>query len=193
MIEPNPIKRFSQLYKQILKSDLPEPSAATLATATPDGKPSARIILLKGFDERGFVIYTNLESRKAMELRANPRAALCFYWEPIHHQIRIEGEVEQIPAAEANAYFAKRPRGSQIGAWASKQSSVLQDASELAASFQKYEKKFADKEVPRPDFWSGFRLRPHLIEFWERGGNRLHARTVYSLENDEWQIKLLYP
>jgi len=189
----DPFELFSKLYAEVQKSDLEEPSSVTLATATPDGKPSARVVLLKEFDESGFVFYTNLSSRKARELRANPNAALCFYWEPVHHQVRVEGKVSQVADSEADAYFATRPRGSQIGAWASKQSSELADREELAERFSKYEKKFAGKQVPRPDFWSGFRLTPIRMEFWERRENRLHERTQFVREGDTWSVTYLYP
>lgn len=191
--ETDPIQFFARLYEQVQQSGLPEPAAMTLATATPEGKPSARVVLLKGFDENGFVFFTNLESQKAHELKSNPYAALCFYWEPIHYQVRATGEVELVSPEEADAYFATRPRGSQIGAWASKQSAVLKDRSELEARFERYAKKFAGQEIPRPDFWSGFRLRPQRIEFWKRQDNRLHERTAYLRENGKWTAKFLYP
>lgn len=190
---PDPFKLFSELYTEIQKSDLEEPSAVTLATATPDGKPSARVVLLKEFDERGFVFYTNLTSRKGRELRSNPYAALCFYWEPVHHQVRVQGTVTQVAESEADAYFATRPRGSQIGAWASKQSSELEDQEALMQRFKEYEKKFSGKEVPRPDFWSGFRLTPTRMEFWKRQENRLHERTEFVRTGDGWSVTYLYP
>ncbi len=175
------------------KTDVQEPAAVTLATATPDGKPSARVVLLKGFDENGFIFYTNLESRKAKELRANPFAALCFYWEPIHYQVRVEGPVELISEDEADSYFASRARGSQIGAWASKQSAVLTKMRTLMFRFLKYQKEFLGKEVPRPSFWSGFRLIPQSIEFWQRQENRLHVRELYTKDGHNWLISTLYP
>ncbi|MFQ5771661.1 MAG: pyridoxal 5'-phosphate synthase, partial [bacterium] len=145
--EPDPIKKFKLLYHKFAKCNVPETSAVTLATATADGKPSVRVVLLKGF-----------------ELRANPHAALCFYWEAIHFQVRVEGRVQQVTDAEADAYFATRPRGSQIGAWASKQSTQIQDKNELVNRFQEYEQKFAGQAVPRPAFWSGYRVIPERIE-----------------------------
>lgn len=192
--EPDPIKLFALLYDKIRHLDvLEEPSAVTLATATPDGRPSARVVLLKGFDAGGFVFYTNMESRKATELRANPQASLCFYWEPIHYQVRIEGQAEQVSDEEATAYFAARPRGSKIGAWASFQSSILKDRAELQTRYKEIEEKFAGKEIPRPRFWSGYRLSPERIEFWRRGENRLHERTLYVREQKGWTVSLLYP
>lgn len=192
-IEENPIKRFVELFEQMQKMDVPEPAAVTLATATSDGKPSVRVVLLKSSDESGFVFYTNLDSRKAKELRANPFAALCFYWEPIHYQVRVEGPVELVSEDEADSYFATRPRGSQIGAWASKQSAVLPKKHTLMFRFLKYQEQFLGKEVPRPSFWSGFRLIPQRIEFWQRQENRLHVRQLYNKENDSWVISSLYP
>ena len=192
-IEENPIKRFAELFEQMQKMDVPEPAAVTLATATSDGKPSVRVVLLKSSDESGFVFYTNLDSRKAKELRANPFAALCFYWEPIHYQVRVEGPVELVSEDEADSYFATRPRGSQIGAWASKQSAVLPKKRTLMFRFLKYQEQFLGKEVPRPSFWSGFRLIPQRIEFWQRQENRLHVRQLYNKENDSWVISSLYP
>ncbi len=192
-IEENPIKRFVELFEQMQKMDVPEPAAVTLATATSDGKPSVRVVLLKSSDESGFVFYTNLDSRKAKELRANPFAALCFYWEPIHYQVRVEGPVELVSEDEADSYFATRPRGSQIGAWASKQSAVLPKERTLMFRFLKYQEQFLGKEVPRPSFWSGFRLIPQRIEFWQRQENRLHVRQLYNKENDSWVISSLYP
>ncbi|MFQ5706098.1 MAG: pyridoxamine 5'-phosphate oxidase [bacterium] len=191
--EANPIQLFKQLYEQVFQADVPESSAMTLATATPGGRPSARVVLLKGFDDRGFVFYTNLASRKAVDLQANPVAALCFYWEQIHYQVRVEGWVEQVTDAEADAYFATRPRGSQIGAWASKQSARLEKREALEAQMQKYTKRFEGKEVPRPTFWSGYRLVPEQIEFWERKENRLHARTLFVRQNETWKVCLLNP
>lgn len=191
--ESDPIRRFQQLYEIVLQNDISEPSAVILATATPDGQPSARVVLLKGCDDRGFVFYTNLESRKAMELRANPHATLCFYWEQIQYQVRVEGQVELVPDRDADAYFAARPRGSQIAAWASRQSSKLSSRSELEARFDEYEKKFAGQKVPRPDFWSGFRLLHDRVEFWHRRENRLHERTVYTRTGDGWDLNFLYP
>ena len=192
-LEKNPIKRFAELFEKMQKTDVQEPAAVTLATATSDGKPSARVVLLKGFYENGFVFYTNLESRKAKELRANPFAALCFYWEPIQYQVRVEGPVERVSVNEADSYFASRARGSQIGAWASKQSSPLKNLEELDSRFKKYEKDFEDKPIPCPPFWSGFRLAPQRIEFWQRQENRLHVRELFTKDKHNWLISTLYP
>lgn len=188
-----PLEYFRFLYDKKLRHHIPEQEAAVLATASTGGKPSARVVLIKKFDEQGFVFYTNLRSRKARELYENPQAALCFYWEEVHHQVRVEGTVEQIPDAEADAYFATRPRGSQIGAWASRQSAVLESRSQLEQRVREYEQEFAGKEVPRPEFWSGFRLRPESFEFWERRENRLHERVLYVKDGTAWKIEYLYP
>ncbi len=191
--ETAPIELFASLYQKIVDPNIPESAAATLATATPDGKPSARVVLLKGFDERGFVFYTNLESRKAKEIKTNPYGALCFYWQPIHYQVRIEGKLSQVADEEADAYFATRPRGSQIGAWASQQSAALTSREELETRFLELEKQYAGKIVPRPPFWSGFRLAPSHIEFWKGRENRLHERTLFVKENNTWRVTYLYP
>lgn len=191
--EPDPIQLFASLYQKIVDPNIPESAAATLATATPDGKASARVVLLKEFDENGFVFYTNLESRKAREIQANPYGSLCFYWPAIACQVRVEGAITQVSDEEADAYFATRPRGSQIGAWASQQSAPLKSREELEWRFAEYEKKFAGQPVPRPLFWSGFRLQPQRIEFWKGRENRLHERTLYTREPDRWVATFLYP
>jgi pyridoxamine 5'-phosphate oxidase len=191
--EKDPIRLFTTLYELYRQQAVAESSAMVLATASPEGKPSARMVLLKDFDAGGFVFYTNLSSRKARELNANPHAALCFYWEPIDYQVRVAGTVKQVPDPEADAYFAKRPRSSQIGAWASRQSSVLTSRLALKQRFRDYEMRFAGQDVPRPDFWSGFRLVPDIIEFWKRQDNRLHDRTQYQKTEAGWSVQYLYP
>lgn len=189
----DPIARFAEIFAQVQKVVLPEPNAMTLATVSADGRPSARVVLLKGFDERGFVFYTNLESRKGRDLIANPYAALCFHWMPLEQQVRVEGRIEKVSDAEADAYFATRPRGAQIGAWASKQSRTLATREELEARVKAVEEKFAGREVPRPPFWSGFRVIPERLEFWQSRQSRLHDRTVYSKQGNKWIIEKLYP
>ena len=191
--DPNPIALFKKLYARVYDPEMPESAAVTLATATPEGQPSARVVLLKDVDDRGFVFYTNLASRKARELKANPHAALCFYWEPIHYQVRVEGTVSEVSESEADAYFATRPRGSQIGAWASMQSEPLSSREQLEALFKKYEQEFRGRAVPRPPFWSGFVIVPERMEFWLRRENRLHERRMYVREGDAWRNFLLYP
>ena len=192
-IENNPIQRFNRLFEQIRNEDQPESTAMVLATATPAGRPAARVVLLKACDERGFVFYTNLHSRKGRELEENPFAALCFYWQPIATQVRVEGRIERVTESEADVYFASRPRGSQLGAWASRQSEVLPTREELLTNFEKYKKEFEGQEVPRPDFWSGYRLVPAVIEFWHGLENRLHERYEYRRTGNEWQVILLNP
>ncbi|MCG6973184.1 MAG: pyridoxamine 5'-phosphate oxidase [Desulfobacterales bacterium] len=191
--EKDPIRLFAKLYELYRQQGVAVPSAMVLATASPEGKPSARVVLLREFDAGCFVFYTNFASRKARELNANPYAALCFYWEPIDYQVRVEGTVQHVSEPEADAYFAKRPRGSQIGAWASRQSSVLTSRSELEQRFRDYETRFAGQDVPRPDFWSGFHLVPDSIEFWKRRENRLHNRTRYQKTGEGWSVQYLYP
>jgi pyridoxamine 5'-phosphate oxidase len=191
--QTDPIQLFDSLYKQVFDPALPESAAAVLATATRDGRPSARVILLKGFDERGFTFYTNLESRKSREIKTNPHGALCFYWPAISYQVRVEGDIALVSSEEADAYFASRPRGSQVGAWASQQSAPLLSRPELEARFAEYENKFANETVPRPHFWSGFRLAPVNMEFWKGRENRLHERILYSRKNDSWTAALLFP
>jgi pyridoxamine 5'-phosphate oxidase len=191
-----PFRRFGELLERAAATDLREPTAMAVATATADGRPSVRMLLLKGFDEGGFVFYTNLESRKAGDLAANPFAALCFHWQPLEVQVRIEGRVEPVTADEADAYYATRARGSRIGAWASRQSTQLDDYATLVARVAEYEARFEGAEIPRPEFWSGFRLVPERIEFWSARPNRLHERELYLRTEGpapRWTKELLYP
>lgn len=191
-----PFERFAEIFEIALKLPtefFPEPNAMTVATSTPDGRPSARVVLLKGFNESGFVFYTNFEGRKGGELLANPFAALCFFWPPLETQIRIEGAVEAVSDEEADAYFASRGRDSKIGAWASSQSRVMESAGDLAANFEEFRKKFEGQEVPRPEHWSGFRVIPQVMEFWYAGKSRLHDRKRYSRVNEGWLLETLYP
>jgi pyridoxamine 5'-phosphate oxidase len=171
----------------------PNAHAMTLATTTPDGRPSARLVLLKGLDQRGFVFYTNLESRKAKELFANPHAALCFLWKSLNRQVRIEGFVELVGDDEADEYFASRPRDSQIGAWASDQSRVLASRGELERRVDECSRRFGEAEVPRPSFWSGFRVVPQQIEFWQERPFRLHDRILFIRDGEEWRRERLFP
>jgi pyridoxamine 5'-phosphate oxidase len=168
-------------------------TAMTLATATADGRPSARAVLLKGFDARGFVFYTNLESRKSEELRANPYAALCFHWKSRGRQVRIEGRIEPVGDAEADAYFASRQHDSQIGAWASEQSRPLASRAELERRVAQMAQRFGVGAVPRPDFWSGWRVVPKRIEFWQERPYRLHDRLLFLREGAGWRRQRLYP
>ncbi|HEX6925308.1 MAG TPA: pyridoxamine 5'-phosphate oxidase [Longimicrobiaceae bacterium] len=189
----DPIARFVALLDEARELGLHEPTAMALATADAEGRPSVRMVLLKGVDERGFVFYTNLESRKAEELKANPRAALCFHWGPMEAQVRVEGPVSPVSDAEADAYFASRPYGSQIGAWASRQSRPLPDRGELEARIQEFESRYPEGSVPRPPFWSGFRVHPERIEFWSGRPSRLHDRQVYLRIDGGWRVERLYP
>lgn len=192
----DPIARFIEWLEKARATDLPEPNAMALATADARGVPSVRMVLLKGVDERGFVFFTNLESRKAGELTANPRAALCFHWQPLELQVRVEGAVSPVSDAEADEYFATRGRGSQIGAWASLQSRPLPARDALNTRIQEIEDRFAGGPVPRPDFWSGFRVRPERIEFWTGRPSRLHDREVYTrdpADPEGWQVGALFP
>jgi pyridoxamine 5'-phosphate oxidase len=172
---------------------LPEPTAMSLATVGSDGQPSVRIVLLKGVDDRGFVFYTNFESRKGRELLAHPLAALCFHWQPLERQVRIEGRAEPVSPEEADAYFATRARLSQIGAWASLQSRPLESDAELEARVREVEERFAGCAVTRPPYWSGFRVRPERIEFWRNRDFRLHERLLYEREGDSWRVRHLFP
>jgi pyridoxamine 5'-phosphate oxidase len=196
LIPPDPIERFRTVYalaEKIDRSIVPEPNAMALATVENRDQPSVRIVLMKGFDERGFVFYTNYEGRKGRQLLAHPKAALCFYWAPIDIQVRIEGTVSKVADDEADAYFASRQRLSQIGAWASRQSETLESPTALDERVAKYEREFAGRDVPRPKFWSGFRVEPERIEFWKARANRLHERHVYMKEGHGWRIETLYP
>jgi pyridoxamine 5'-phosphate oxidase len=192
MTVDDPIALFATLFERAAAAH-PEPDAMVLSTVDPDGRPSARYVLLKGVDARGFVFYTNLESRKAKGLAVHPHAALTVYWPP-QTQVRVEGRVERVTDAEADAYFATRPRGSQLGAWASAQSSELAGRSELDDRVRDVEARFAGVTVPRPPFWSGFRVIPTMIEFWTRDVSRLHERVVFRRDGDAaWTRGLLYP
>ena len=192
----DPIALFQQWLQEasaLPRERLPEPTAFALGTASDDGQPSVRMLLLKDVDRRGFVFYTNLESRKGRELAANRRAAMTFHWAPLERQVRIEGRVSPVTDDEADAYFASRPRGSQIGAWASRQSRAMERMADLDARVAEVEKPYEGKEVPRPPFWSGFRLVPAVIEFWKGKPSRLHDRQQFVRDGDGWRVQLLYP
>ena len=190
----DPIKKFSAWLEEAKNNkNITEPTAASLATATKDALPSVRMVLLKGLDERGFVFYTNLNSCKSAELLENPNAAMCFYWMPLERQVRVEGSVESVSDEEADAYFATRLRDSQIGAWASKQSQVLHSRNDLLQSISETMAQFDGKKVTRPPFWSGFRVKPNKIEFWQQGDFRLHQREIFTRSGNDWQITSLYP
>ncbi len=189
----DPIELFADWYDTACRSQLLLPDAVTLATSTVDGQPSARMVLLKSFDERGFVFFTNYGSRKASELRENPRAALVAYWGPLQRQVRIEGRVALLEREDSDAYFRTRPRGSQIGAWASRQSAVLRERPDLERRFTRYQREFAGRDVDPPEFWGGFRVVPERIEFWQGRANRLHDRVHFTRSADGWTVVRLYP
>jgi pyridoxamine 5'-phosphate oxidase len=191
---PDPIALFERWYADARAADISQANAMTLATASPDGRPSARIVLLKGVDERGFELFTNYESRKARELDANPRAALVVLWAALERQVRVTGDVVRVAATESDAYFATRPRGSQLGAWASEQSRPIAGRGELDARWTELEQRYAQAPVPRPPHWGGFRVVPSEIEFWQGRGNRLHDRFAYTRSADgAWEHVRLQP
>lgn len=187
------LSRFRDLLDQARLTELAEPTAFTLATADAEGRPAARTVLLKEVNERGFVFYTNTLSRKGRQLAANPQAALCFFWQPLMQQVLVQGRVERVSDAEADAYWASRPRLSRLGAWASLQSEPLERRELLETRLADYEARFADQEVPRPAHWSGYRVVPDFIEFWSARSGRLHDRERYALEPAGWRKLLINP
>jgi pyridoxamine 5'-phosphate oxidase len=188
-----PFDRFAQIFAQAEAAQPKDPSAVTLATVDAHGRPSARVVLMRGFDERGFTFYTNRDSRKGEELKAQKVAALCFYWPALDIQVRVEGTVELVSAGESDAYFSTRARLSQLGAWASYQSQPLSARSELVGRLEEARKKYDGGDVPRPPHWGGFRVVPERIEFWKAGEFRLHDRSVYVRDGDGWNVTLLNP
>jgi pyridoxamine 5'-phosphate oxidase len=194
-VNPNPIAQFETWFGEARRSGLKEPNAMNLATATRDGRPSARVVLLKEVSEYGFVFYGNLESRKARELAENPFAALTFYWPELERQVRIEGPVERLPRGSSEAYFESRPKGHRLGTWASRQSTVIQSRTILEARLGDLEARYRDTErVPMPEFWGGYRLIPDSIEFWQGRPNRLHDRLRYfRTHNETWSLERLSP
>ena len=186
------IQQFSYWWKEAVNSEIEEVNAMTLATATTAGIPSARIVLLKDYDEKGFVFFTNYQSHKGKELEENPKAAIVFFWKELERQIRIEGEIEKIESEESDAYFNSRPLGSKVGAWASPQSAVIKSRDIIDKNISDFQAKFGDK-IPRPAHWGGYRLKPAIIEFWQGRSNRLHDRLQYTKQTDGWKIERLAP
>ena len=183
-LDPDPVRQFGVWYADAQAAGFAQPEATALATATLDGRPSVRMVLLKGHDERGFTFFTNLTSRKAGELAANPHAALVLYWQPLHRQVRVEGVVEQIAAAESDAYFTTRPRGSQVAAWASPQSAVVKSRADLDRLYTETSERLREGEITRPSFWGGYRIVATVIEFWQGRDNRFHDRIRYERSTD---------
>jgi pyridoxamine 5'-phosphate oxidase len=188
-----PIEQFHRWFEEALAAGLHEPNAMTLATATSDGRPAARVVLLKGFDERGFVFYTNYEGRKGRELEENPYCALVFYWGELERQVRIEGRAGRVSGEESEAYYRSRPLGSRLGAWVSEQSRPVGDRATLDERLRELEDEYEGREVPRPPFWGGYRVEPEAIEFWQGRENRLHDRLLYRQSDEGWSIERLQP
>lgn len=194
-VAADPFKQFGAWFEEALAAELLEPYAMTVATVGIDGQPSARIVLMRGWDERGFVFFTNYESQKGHEIAHTPRAALLFYWAPLERQIRIEGGVERLTATESDAYFGQRPRGHRLSAWASRQSAVVPDRAFLEAEMQRCEQQFPGDDVPRPDYWGGYRIKPNRFEFWQGRRNRVHDRILFRRDpaSGAWKIERLSP
>jgi len=193
-IDSNPFIQFKKWFDQALAAQLPEPNAMSIATATPDGTPSARMVLLKDFDERGFVFFTNYNSRKGQELAENPQAALVFWWAELERQVRISGYVEKVSEKESDQYFNSRPANSRLGAWVSNQSEVIENREVLEQRLQEFQSKYENQEISRPSHWGGLRVIPSEIEFWQGRSSRLHDRLLYNRLNDgSWKIERLSP
>ncbi|MEO9021126.1 MAG: pyridoxamine 5'-phosphate oxidase [Ginsengibacter sp.] len=189
----DPVKQFEKWWQHAIESKIEEPNAMTLATATTLGKPSARIVLLKGIKENGFVFFTNYQSRKGREIEENPFVSLLFFWKALERQVRVEGKIKRTSVAESDEYFFSRPKESRIGAWSSQQSSVIKDRKLLQENVEKYNRQFETENIPRPPHWGGFIVEPYCMEFWQGRPGRLHDRLQYVLENNEWVIRRLAP
>lgn len=193
-LDPDPFKQFETWFQQACEAELPEPNAMSLATASANGEPSLRTVLLKYFDTQGFVFFTNYESNKAQQIEENPYVALLFLWLPLERQVKIRGKATKISTAESLKYFVTRPRGSQLGAWSSAQSSIISSRQLLEMKFDEMRRKFDQGEIPLPSFWGGYRIVPHYFEFWQGRPNRLHDRFCYDLQDHEtWEIHRLAP
>lgn len=192
-VATDPIAQFARWWDEAIASNIDEVNAMTLATATASGVPSARIVLLKGYDENGFVFFTNYQSKKGKELAENPKAALVFFWKELERQVRIEGIIEKVAEKESDTYYQSRPAGSRIGAWASPQSEVIANREVIENNAGEYEKKFNDGNIPRPSHWGGYILKPSLIEFWQGRSSRLHDRIQYAFLEGSWKIQRLAP
>jgi len=193
-VDPNPIKQFQIWWQEAIESKIEEPNAMTLATCGSSGKPSARIVLLKGIHENGFIFFTNYLSRKGEEIQQNPFVSLLFFWKELERQIRIEGKIKKVSKEESDQYFFSRPRESRIGAWSSPQSQVIENREYLQKNVEKYNAQFDHQNIPRPDYWGGYVVEPYRIEFWQGGPGRVHDRLEYVLtENNFWNIERLAP
>ncbi|MEB3292516.1 MAG: pyridoxamine 5'-phosphate oxidase [Synechococcales bacterium] len=192
-VDPSPIVQFQCWFAQAVTAQVPEPNAMTLATASPEGFPAARIVLLKDVDDRGFTFFTNYNSDKGKELDRNPQAALVFLWHELERQVRIQGQVERVNSQDSDRYFYSRPHNSRLGAWASNQSEVIPDRQILDQRLAALQVEYANKEVPRPEYWGGFRVIPRLIEFWQGRSSRLHDRIRYQFQDEVWRIDRLSP
>lgn len=193
LMAANPMQQFDQWLKQAQADDVIEANAMTLSTVSQDNKPSARMLLLKEYDDLGFIFFTNYQSQKAKEIAKNNHVALTFYWRKLERQVRVEGKIEKTSAQVSNKYFALRPRGAQIGAWSSPQSQLVKSRQELEKLFKKFEEKFNGKDMPRPNNWGGYRVKPNIIEFWQGRLNRFHDRIVYTKNKSGWKITRLAP